>query len=127
MRGTRRGLIERAKSTMKKLFTIITCAVLLCAITILPGCAGTPKTVAYKTLKATSDAVDGAMKAYAEAVVKGAISEDTAFQVRKLHGEYRIAFAQALNAARFDYEMATPGAVAGLAAELTGLIASYVR
>lgn len=112
---------------MKKLFTAAICAVLLCAITVLPACKGTPKTVAYKTLKSVGDAVDSAMKAYAEATVAGAINEDTQKRVRKLHDRYREAFGKAVVAARFDYENAPPAEVAGLAAELTALIATYVR
>jgi hypothetical protein len=112
---------------MKKLLTLLMCAVLFGAIAILPACKGPGKTVAYKTLRSVSDAVDGAMKAYADAVVAGAIDAPMQDRVRMLHGQYRKAFAQALNAARFDYENAAPGELAGLAAELTTLIATYAQ
>ena len=112
---------------MKKLLSLFICGLLLFAITILPGCAGAPKAVAYKTLKSVSDSVDAAMKVYAEAVVNGHIDATTQVRVRDLHDQYRKAFAQAINAARFDYENAAPGDVAGLAAEITTLIATYAH
>lgn len=103
---------------------IAVCALFSLALLVLPACQSTPKTIAYKTLKSTADAVDGAMKAYTESVATGALAEDP--KVRELHGQYQIAFKKAVTAAHFDYATATPAEVAGLAAEITGLIASYL-
>jgi hypothetical protein len=112
---------------MNKLFTLFICGLLLCATTVLPGCAGSGKTVAYKTLKAVSDSVDMGMKAFAEATVKGVIDDGTQAKVKGLHDQYRIAFQKAVVAAQFDYATAAPAEVAGLAAELTALIATYIK
>ena len=109
---------------MRKLFTLTVCAVLGLALLVLPACQSTPKTVAFKTLKATADAVDGAMKAYTEAVVSGAVQEDV--KVRELHGQFQAAFKRAVTAAHFDYATAAPEEVAALAADITGLIAGYL-
>lgn len=107
-----------------KVIQAIVCGLLAVAVMVLPACQGTPKTVAYKTLKTVSDTVDVAMKAYADAVVAGQVPEGTQVRVRQMHQDYRKAFAQALNAARFDYENAAPAEVSGLAAELAAYIAS---
>lgn len=109
-----------------KVIQAIVCGLLAVAVMVLPACQGTPKTVAYKTLKTVSDTVDVAMKAYADAVVAGQVPEGTQVRVRQMHQDYRKAFAQALNAARFDYENAAPAEVSGLAAELAAYIASLI-
>lgn len=112
---------------MQKIFTMGICAVLSCAILFLTACNTPPKTVAYKTLRITADAVDNAMKAAAEAKVKGVMDDVAWMKVAVLHDQYRVALDQAVKAARFDYQTATPAEVAGLAAELTTLITSYVH
>lgn len=97
------------------------------AIGITSGCAGSPKQVAYKTLKSVGDGVDSAMKAAAEAKVKGVLPQDDWDRIARLHDRYRTAFAKAVEAAHFNYEAAAPGEVAGLAAELTAEIAQYIH
>lgn len=110
---------------MTKFLTLFLCAVLFGATSLLTGCQGTPKRVAYKTLKITAETVDSAMTAYAEAVVLGLVHEVDQAKVRALHDQYRIAFVKAVAAAEFDYENATPGEVAGLASGLVALVAAY--
>lgn len=113
--------------SLSSLLTLLTCLALLAATAGFSGCAGTGKTVAFKTLKTVSDSVDFAMKAFAEATVAGAIDAPTQAKVRALHGEYQAAFKQAVVAAQFDYAAAAPGEVAGLAAQLTALVATYIH
>lgn len=112
---------------MSKLLTIVTCAVLLCATSFLTGCAGKGKAAAYKTLKTIGESVDSATKAFTDAVAVGAVDAATVQRVRELHEQYRVAYKNALIAAQFNYEDAAPAQVAALAAELTALIATYVR
>lgn len=112
---------------MKKLFGLLVCALLVGAIALSTACVGTPKSIAYKTLKSTEDTVDAAMRGYADAVVAGAVEQKVQDQVRIQYGRYQVAFEQAVQAAKLDLQTATPAEVAGLAAELTALIASYVH
>jgi hypothetical protein len=112
---------------MNKLLTLLTCGLLLLAITILPGCESSPQTVAYNTLKSVSDAVDGAMRAAADAHIAGAIDAADWARIAELHSQYRLAFAKAVTAASFDYRAAAPAEVAGLAAELTTVITAFIH
>jgi hypothetical protein len=112
---------------MKKLITLLTCLTLLGATSILTGCAGTGKNVAYKSLKTVAESVDVGMKAFAEAVLTGAVEPEAQLKVQVLHTQYQLALKKAVTLAQFDYENAAPAEVAGLAAELTSFIAVYVH
>lgn len=112
---------------MKTLYSWLICAVLAIAIVVLPGCAGTPKRVAYKSIRVVADGVDVAMKAYAEGVVTGSIPLEKVPQIRRMHDEYRAVLWKALVAAEFNYEAASPATLTTLAFQLTSDIARYIK
>lgn len=112
---------------MKKLLLFALCSLLLIAPALMAGCAGTPKAVAYKTLKAVGDSVDVAMEAYADAVVAGEISLESQAHIKKLHDQYRTAFSKAVIAAGFNDETAAPSEVVELASELVSHVTSFAH
>lgn len=114
---------------MKKLLVTIMMLPLLLATPSCSTTGGTPsaKTVAYRTLKTTGEGVDSSMKGFAAAVVRGMVPADVQVQVSDLHEKYRVAFSGAVQAARFNYEAATPDNVSALAAQLIALITTYVH
>ena len=112
---------------MRKLFTLAVCALLLSATNFLAGCTTSQKSAAYRTLKTVADSVDAAMTAAAEAKVLGIVSDEDWTKIRVLHDRYRVTFKQAVIAAKFDYASAAPAEVAGLAAELAALVATFAH
>ena len=93
-------------------------------ITQTTGCKSPPsqRVIAYKSLRTVADAVDTAMTAYADAVVRGQVAPDTQHRVRELHQHYRNYFGNALELAQYDYTAPVPVELAGIAAQLTTLI-----
>lgn len=110
---------------MKKLITLFTCLALFGATSLMTGCKGPGKSFAHKSLKTIAESVDVAMRAFAEAVVTGAVDAEAQVKVQVLHTKYQIALKKAIALAQFDYESAAPAEVAGLAAEITSFIAVY--
>lgn len=91
------------------------------------GCSVTAKQAAYKTLNITGTTVYKAMEAYGELVKLGQIDEQTQAAVKDLYGKYRVAYLQAVAAAEFNYESATPSQVAELAAQVVTTISTIAR
>lgn len=108
---------------MKKLFALIPLIVLAFGLT---ACQTSPKAIAYKTLKSTADAVDSAMKAYADLVVQGQVDLTTQTKVQGIHDKYRVAMTAAVQAAQFDTSAITPASVSQLAGDLSAAVAQIV-
>lgn len=113
---------------MNKLIALLTCAVLFCATSFLSGCASEgSKKASFKTLRVIGESVDKATQAFTDATAAGAIDAATVQKVRDMHEQYRVVFDKAVVAAQFQLDEMAPAYVAGLAAALTALIASYVH
>jgi len=90
---------------------------------VFAGCVNTSQeTMAYKSLGGIGYTVDGAMNAYADAVVAGQITDSQQAKVRALHQRYQPIYNAAVRAARNDLTTLAPEDVAVIAAELAALI-----
>lgn len=83
-----------------------------------PGCASSPRAIAFKTLSSVAHTVDAAMVAYADRVVAGKVDAATQAKVRDLKLRYEKAFLIAATAAQANLESATPTELANIAAAL---------
>lgn len=86
------------------------------------GCINV-KGVVYKTLAATAYSVDTAMKPYSDRVVAGKVSAGSQAKVRDALSKYQAAMRTAIEAAQFNFQSATPEALAALATAVLTTIA----
>jgi hypothetical protein len=112
---------------MNKLITLIMCLLLIGTTSLLTGCGGRAQVLAGRTIKATAESVDTAMKAWTDAEVANLVSVNDAAWVRDLHGRYQIALKKAIAAARFDWTVAAPVELSILAGELATTVAFLLK
>ena len=76
--------------------------------TLACGCTTTQKQTAYQTLSAVGLAVDNAMKAYADGVRLGLVTQEERARVAKLKMEFNISYGIACDAASYNYQAFAP-------------------
>ena len=91
------------------------------------GCTTSQQAVAYKTLNIVATSVDAGMKAFADAVVAGKVSQPVQDKVREIHGRYSKAMQAAIVSARFDTSQVAPEDLIKLADELRNLITEATK
>lgn len=80
------------------------------------------ETTAYKTLGGVGFSVDGAMTAFANAVVAKQIDAETQMEVRRMHKLYQPIYRASVQAASRDMTTLAPDDLAAIAAELVTVI-----
>ena len=86
-----------------------------------------PQAVAYFALYDTAQLVDGAMRTYAIACVRGKVSAKDQQDIDSAHEKFRLSFREAVKLARYDWKTATPEAVGKLATDVLTLIAAVTN
>jgi len=96
---------------------------------VLGSCSGcsTAREVSYKTLAATANTVDVAMKAYADARVAGKVDDITHAKVVDIKKRYETAFLAAATAAQANLENPSPSELITIATQLVEAINSSIK
>lgn len=96
-------------------------------LTTTTGCTTSAKGVVYKTLAATAYSVDTAMKAYSDRIVAGKVSAGSQAKVRDVLSKYQAGMRTAIEAAQFNFQSATPEALAALATAVLTTISEVTQ
>lgn len=90
----------------------------LVALLALPACVS-PRATDYKSLASIGYAVDGAMKAFAQANREGKVTPEQIATVTLIHdNQFNPAYSAAILAAKLDYTAITPADVLAIADKL---------
>jgi hypothetical protein len=95
---------------------------LLSTPAITTGCKTPAQTVAYNSLRGVAVTVDNAMRAYADTVVAGRVSDADQQKIRSAYENYQHAMVVAVTASRLDYASPAPADLSAIATELINLI-----
>lgn len=114
---------------MKRIFSILTLAACLMALTpiIQTGCTTTQQTVTYNTLYSVQKGVIAAYSGYNDLVVAGKIDAASLPSVAKAYQKYQVAYSLALSAAQFNPQAIAPPDVIQLANELLNAISLFTK
>ncbi|MFB1500818.1 hypothetical protein [Thiocapsa sp. N5-Cardenillas] len=116
------GKNESMRRMILLLSLILALAPLALAPVAVTGCATPSKEVTYQTLRTVAISVDAARKTYADAIVRGEVSDERQVEIDKLITRYQAAMNTAITAAQFDYEQAAPAELATLAAQIITIV-----
>jgi hypothetical protein len=97
------------------------CAVVTAPVT-MTGCKTPPQVTAYNSMRGVAVTVDNAMRAYADLVVSGQVSDGDQARVKRAYEAYQRSMVVAITAARLDYSSPAPEDLKLIASELIDMI-----